>query len=75
MKQAQELVQNELALLQSLGKCHLNFSKLQRKCIYLFIKLVHVVGFEISVDHPHTHVVKCTQLVKGNFLCVILSTI
>lgn len=22
-------------------------------------------GFDISIDHPHTHVVKCTQLVKG----------
>lgn len=22
-------------------------------------------GFEITIDHPHTHVVKCTQLVRG----------
>ncbi|CAK8672301.1 unnamed protein product [Clavelina lepadiformis] len=41
LKQAQELVQNELVLLQTLG-------------------------FDISVDHPHTHVVKCTQLVKAS---------
>lgn len=41
LKQAQELVQNELVLLQTLG-------------------------FEISVDHPHTHVVKSTQQVKAS---------
>nr|CAB3228937.1 cyclin-T1 [Phallusia mammillata] len=41
LKQVQELVQNELILLQTLG-------------------------FDISVDHPHTHVVKCTQLVKAS---------
>ncbi|TRY88533.1 hypothetical protein DNTS_014084 [Danionella cerebrum] len=23
------------------------------------------MGFEITIDHPHTHVVKCTQLVRG----------
>ncbi len=22
-------------------------------------------AFEITIDHPHTHVVKCTQLVRG----------
>lgn len=22
-------------------------------------------GFELTIDHPHTHVVKCTQLVRG----------
>jgi len=24
-----------------------------------------VVGFEITVDHPHTHVVKTCNLVRG----------
>lgn len=23
------------------------------------------LGFELTIDHPHTHVVKCTQLVRG----------
>ncbi|ROL52164.1 Cyclin-T1 [Anabarilius grahami] len=27
--------------------------------------IVYVVSFEITIDHPHTHVVKCTQLVRG----------
>ena len=25
------------------------------------------IGFEVSVDHPNTYVVKCAQLVKGKF--------
>ncbi|XP_039249332.2 uncharacterized protein LOC120327022 [Styela clava] len=41
LKQAQQLVQHELIMLQTLG-------------------------FDISIDHPHTHVVKCTQLVKAS---------
>ncbi len=24
-----------------------------------------ITAFEITIDHPHTHVVKCTQLVRG----------
>lgn len=24
-----------------------------------------LAAFEITIDHPHTHVVKCTQLVRG----------
>lgn len=24
-----------------------------------------IAAFEITIDHPHTHVVKCTQLVRG----------
>uniref|UniRef100_A0A8C9X857 Cyclin T1 n=1 Tax=Sander lucioperca TaxID=283035 RepID=A0A8C9X857_SANLU len=24
------------------------------------------LSFEITIDHPHTHVVKCTQLVRGD---------
>ncbi|KAF2982655.1 hypothetical protein EK904_007155, partial [Melospiza melodia maxima] len=24
------------------------------------------MGFEITIDHPHTHVVKCTQLVRAS---------
>uniref|UniRef100_A0A8C5GEL9 Cyclin-T1-like n=1 Tax=Gouania willdenowi TaxID=441366 RepID=A0A8C5GEL9_GOUWI len=30
-------------------------------CVILFI----FAAFEITIDHPHTHVVKCTQLVRG----------
>lgn len=36
-----------------------------------------VPGFEITIDHPHTDVVKCSQLVRGRgfffcFLCPLL---
>ena len=31
---------------------------------YLFMPFF-TAAFEITIDHPHTHVVKCTQLVRG----------
>ncbi len=27
--------------------------------------LLQTLGFEVAVDHPHTHVVKCTQMIRG----------
>ncbi|XP_078064922.1 cyclin-T1-like [Mustelus asterias] len=27
--------------------------------------ILQTLGFDITIDHPHTHVVKCTQLVRG----------
>ncbi|KAB0389078.1 hypothetical protein E2I00_014190 [Balaenoptera physalus] len=27
--------------------------------------ILQTLGFELTIDHPHTHVVKCTQLVRG----------
>ncbi|KAL6441958.1 hypothetical protein ACFW04_002371 [Cataglyphis niger] len=41
LEQAQDLVFNENALLQTLG-------------------------FDVAIDHPHTHVVRCCQLVKAS---------
>lgn len=29
--------------------------------------LLQTLGFDVAVDHPHTHVVKTCHLVKGNF--------
>ena len=29
--------------------------------------LLQTLGFDVAIDHPHTHVVKCCQLVKGAF--------
>ena len=29
--------------------------------------LLQTLGFEVAIDHPHTHVVRCCQLVKGVF--------
>lgn len=31
---------------------------------FIFI-FIFFAAFEITIDHPHTHVVKCTQLVRG----------
>ncbi|XP_033367343.1 cyclin-T1 isoform X2 [Parus major] len=28
--------------------------------------ILQTLGFEITIDHPHTHVVKCTQLVRAS---------
>ena len=27
--------------------------------------LLQTLGFDGAIDHPHTHVVRCCQLVKG----------
>lgn len=38
------------------------------KCLQylqLFNQSIFFLGFELTIDHPHTHVVKCTQLVRG----------
>ena len=29
--------------------------------------LLQTLGFDVAIDHPHTHVVKCCQMVKGVF--------
>lgn len=41
-----------------------DFTKQDDSWIFIFL------GFEVSVDHPNTFVVKCAQLVKGiyNFI-------
>uniref|UniRef100_G3RNV4 Cyclin T1 n=1 Tax=Gorilla gorilla gorilla TaxID=9595 RepID=G3RNV4_GORGO len=28
--------------------------------------ILQTLGFELTIDHPHTHVVKCTQLVRAS---------
>nr|XP_054602011.1 cyclin-T1 isoform X1 [Nothobranchius furzeri] len=30
--------------------------------------ILQTLAFEITIDHPHTHVVKCTQLVRGSVI-------
>ena len=32
--------------------------------------LLQTLGFDVAIDHPHTHVVKCCQMVKG--VCLYL---
>lgn len=32
---------------------------------HLSLSPFFITAFEITIDHPHTHVVKCTQLVRG----------
>lgn len=31
--------------------------------------LLQTLGFDVAIDHPHTHVVKTCHLVKGNGVC------
>ena len=33
---------------------------------------VWLLGFEVQVDHPHPHVVKCMQFLKGRWICTTL---
>lgn len=30
--------------------------------------LLQTLGFDVAIDHPHTHVVRCCHLVRGAFL-------
>lgn len=29
--------------------------------------LLQTLGFDLAVDHPHTHIIKCCQLVRGGW--------
>ncbi|XP_062519711.1 cyclin-T1-like isoform X2 [Corticium candelabrum] len=56
-KAAENLVVNELLMLQTLGK----------RCVGVIVcggLFGWCVGFEVSLDHPHSHVVKGTQLMN-----------
>ena len=33
--------------------------------------LLQTLGFELAIDHPHSHVVRCCQLVRGKCLAVV----
>lgn len=33
--------------------------------------LLQTLGFDVAIDHPHTHVVKTCHLVKGNNILLI----
>uniref|UniRef100_A0A8C6UE58 Cyclin-like domain-containing protein n=1 Tax=Neogobius melanostomus TaxID=47308 RepID=A0A8C6UE58_9GOBI len=35
--------------------------------------ILQALGFEVTIDHPHTDVVKCTQLVRGTTFSLHLS--
>uniref|UniRef100_A0A8C9X292 Cyclin T1 n=1 Tax=Sander lucioperca TaxID=283035 RepID=A0A8C9X292_SANLU len=37
--------------------------------------ILQTLAFEITIDHPHTHVVKCTQLVRGEHQLFNLATL
>lgn len=34
--------------------------------------LLQTLGFDVAIDHPHTHVVRCCHLVRGKFEFIIL---
>jgi len=33
--------------------------------------LLQTLGFDVAIDHPHTHVVRCCHLVRGKCLAVV----
>lgn len=37
--------------------------------------LLQTLGFDVAVDHPHTHVIKTCQLVKGKLLLTVYNVI
>ena len=36
--------------------------------------LLQTLGFDVVIDHPHTHVVNCCRLVKGTTQSVYLTS-
>jgi len=42
-----------------------NYIAQSRKLVSNENLLLQTLGFDVSVDHPHAHVVKCCQLVRG----------
>lgn len=67
-QQAQELVALETIVLQTLGEYHESVAEHATPDAPLTLFTVFFAGFEITVDHPHTDVVRCSQLVRGTDL-------
>lgn len=44
-----------------------------RQVLWLGKKVLFISGFEITIEHPHTDVVKCTQLVRGKWSLKLLN--
>ncbi|XP_071943517.1 uncharacterized protein [Antedon mediterranea] len=42
------------------------YSQLAQELVINESIILQTLGFEIAVDHPHTHVVKCTQLIRAS---------
>lgn len=68
----QELVALETIVLQTLGEksASMYLKSALSHCYLIFFHskmflFMLVTGFEITVDHPHTDVVRCSQLVRG----------
>jgi hypothetical protein len=36
--------------------------------------LLQTLGFDVAIDHPHTHVVRCCHLVRGKCLAGMTTT-
>lgn len=41
-------------------------------CAACWLPLIWFAGFEITIDHPHTDVVRCSQLVRGMDVSIFL---
>lgn len=55
--------------LRSVGKKKKGLVFLFYRCKCVILKCIrNSSGFEITIEHPHTDVVKCTQLVRGQWL-------
>jgi cyclin T len=42
------------------------YTKLVEEITYYELVLLETLGFEVKVDHPHPHVVKCMQFLKAS---------
>uniref|UniRef100_A0A8C2SQL4 Cyclin T1 n=1 Tax=Coturnix japonica TaxID=93934 RepID=A0A8C2SQL4_COTJA len=54
-------------MVQSFTQFHRNAYLQQAQDLVILESIIlQTLGFEITIDHPHTHVVKCTQLVRAS---------
>ncbi|XP_021574664.1 cyclin-T1 isoform X2 [Carlito syrichta] len=54
-------------MIQSFTQFHWNaYLQQVQDLVILESIILQTLGFELTIDHPHTHVVKCTQLVRAS---------
>ncbi|KAM9760248.1 cyclin-T1 isoform 2-T2 [Dama dama] len=54
-------------MIQSFTQFHRNaYLQQVQDLVILESIILQTLGFELTIDHPHTHVVKCTQLVRAS---------
>uniref|UniRef100_A0A673ASZ2 Cyclin-like domain-containing protein n=1 Tax=Sphaeramia orbicularis TaxID=375764 RepID=A0A673ASZ2_9TELE len=62
------------SILRTLHQMYAAYLQQAQDLVILESIILQTLAFEITIDHPHTHVVKCTQLVRGECLVILSFT-